>query len=474
MDKYNSWKRTDETEIDLADLLRSLCIRWKKIAACALASSIIFAGYGWMKNREGLDKDLTDLAQEAVLTVKEQQAVADAVQLDQETGKLEEYLENSILMQLDAYHKTEYIMFYSIDRADRQELASITESYLNFVMNGGAADALKKSGSRWQMDKSYLAEVITAYQKTYSSPYQIAVDDQTDSSLETDALFYVEITGGDEEEAERLALDVQTVLEQYSANVRKAAGSHRLKLVSSEKSVTADMGLLTQQHDKRTLLSSNKTNLASMTDAFSTEQMAVFHTAASQKEMPGEEVSEEKSGYGFGAAARYLLFGAVAGIFVYCGVFSFRYMFLDTVKSAEEMKRRYTFPVFGGICLENRKVTGTWEDAYGNTEEQVLSRIRSACRKQKITHLYAASDFLLSESGKKCLERMAARLSGWGIVMEIAENVHTDTDLWDSLTEAGNVLLVCRMGMTTHRMIDDAMNFYSGNGIDVTGAAVFL
>ena len=117
MDKYNSWKRTDETEIDLADLLRSLCIRWKKIAACALASSIIFAGYGWMKNREGLDKDLTDLAQEAVLTVKEQQAVADAVQLDQETGKLEEYLENSILMQLDAYHKTEYIMFYSIDRA---------------------------------------------------------------------------------------------------------------------------------------------------------------------------------------------------------------------------------------------------------------------------------------------------------------------------------------------------------------------
>ncbi len=474
MDKYNSWKKTDEAEIDMTDLLHRLCMRWKQIAVCALAFAVVFGVYGGLKSKGEADENLSDTAQESVLTVKERQAVDDAVQLRQETAKLEEYLENSILMQLDAYHKTKYIMFYRIDSAKRQELLAITESYLNFVMNGGAADALQESGKRWKIDKNYLAEVISAYQKTHSSPYQIALDEQADSSLAADSLFYVEITGRDAEQAERMALDMQNILEEYAVNVRKAAGSHRLKLISSEKSVTADMGLLTQQHDKRALLSSNKTNLASAIDDLNTEQLAVFHKTAGQKDILEENASEKMSDNGFGTAVKYMLLGTAAGIFICCGVFSCRYMFLDTVKSAEEMKRRYTFPVYGGLCLEGRGRTGVWEDAFGNTEEQVINRIRLACKKQEITQLYAASDFLFGEREKECLKRMAGQLGGWGITVRAAENINADISAWDGLKETGNVLLLCRMDMTTHRMIDDAMNFYLGNGIHVIGAAVFL
>ena len=68
---------------------------------------------------------------------------------------------------------------------------------------------------------------------------------------------------------------------------------------------------------------------------------------------------------------------------------------------------------------------------------------------------------------------MAGKLKDWGIDLTVAENVSADTAVWDELTEAGNVLLVCRMGRTTHQMIDRAMEFYLLNGIDVAGAAVF-
>ena len=57
------------------------------------------------------------------------------MRLEREIIGLETYLENSVLMQLDPYHKNKVIMLYWIDRAERQELPVITESYLHFVLN---------------------------------------------------------------------------------------------------------------------------------------------------------------------------------------------------------------------------------------------------------------------------------------------------------------------------------------------------
>lgn len=481
MDGQYSWKRTDEIEIDLADLLKRLCGQWKRIAACALVSATVLGGYGWAKGQNGSDVSVSDMAQEAELTEDEEQAVADAVRLENETKQLETYLENSILMQLDPYHKARYIMLYSIDRAQRRELQAVTESYLSFVQNGGAADAMADSKRGWKTDKSCLAEVITAYQKTYSSPYQVVVDEAADSGLFSESLFYVEITGRDAKEAEKMALDMQDVLDEYSARVKKEAGSHRLKLVSSMESITADSGLQSQQHDKRLLLSSNRANLKTATDAFSSEQTAVYEKETGVKNERNQEVQEAAvSGEGSGFSLKYIILGLMAGVFVYCCVFACWYVFSDTVKNTEEIKRMYAFSFFGGILPGSRNekkgcaVPEKCHDAYGSTQVQVMNRIRLACKKQGTAELYAVSDFRLNAAEKECLESMACRLRDCGIEMTVAENACMDTSAWDSLTETGNVLLVCRMGTTTHRMIDDALNFYLENGIAVIGAAAFL
>ena len=68
---------------------------------------------------------------------------------------------------------------------------------------------------------------------------------------------------------------------------------------------------------------------------------------------------------------------------------------------------------------------------------------------------------------------MAQRLDGYGIHTMIAENAGGSDALWDTMMETGNVLIVCRIGTTTHRMIDDAVRFYLENGISVMGAVMF-
>ncbi len=82
MDGQYFWKRTEETEIDLADLLKRLGRQWMRIALCALAFAALSGGYGWISGRSAREQSVADKAREAELTEDEKQAVEDAVQLD--------------------------------------------------------------------------------------------------------------------------------------------------------------------------------------------------------------------------------------------------------------------------------------------------------------------------------------------------------------------------------------------------------
>ena len=104
MNKNNDWKKSEEIEIDLADLIKRLCMKWKQILICALAFAVLAGGYGYLKNKSRADLPQLDEGEEIELTQEEQQSVLSAVQLQAENAGLEQYLETSLLMKADPYH----------------------------------------------------------------------------------------------------------------------------------------------------------------------------------------------------------------------------------------------------------------------------------------------------------------------------------------------------------------------------------
>ena len=486
MEKEYFWKRTEETEADAADILYRLFEQWRQIAVCAVAAAVILGGFGWIKS-QGDDKGYAlDTSQEIILTEEEERAVADAVRLEQETRDLEIYLDRSVLMQMDAYHKSRNIMLYCIDHVQIQELQAVTESYLNFVLNGGAADKLMELDSAEKTDKSCLAELITAYQKTYSSPYQVIAGEYAEGNLDAQSIFYVETAGKNSSDAEKRALELQKVIEKYSIEVQKNTGSHRLRLLNSMNSVTCDSSLQSQQRDKKALLTSNKTNLKLMTDAFNEKQSAVYKKTVYEEQEDEQEHTEEftagetSKSEKLKNSVKYAVFGFAGGIFAYGAVYLCWYILSDAVKSAGELKRRYCFPVYEGSTESDGKkqnqglLKAVGQDAFSQTQVQVMNRIRLTCLNQGITKLCAVSDFSLEECERAWLERVGRGLEEQNICMETAENVNADTEVWKRLIKTGNVLMVYRTGTTTHREIDDAMTFYTENSIAVAGAVVFL
>lgn len=464
MNLQNSWKRTQDIEIDLADLLRGLCVRWKQAVICAAAAALLLGGYGYFKNSRNTDAGgihaAEDIAADIVLDEEEQQKVTDAAALKEEALALKEYVDESVLMQIDPYHKNRAAILYCIEGAEYRNLQKILGSYVNFAANGGLADAvIKADKKRWDMDKSYLTELITAYQKTYTMPYETAVSDAADSSLLSDVLFCVEVTAEDEKMTKELARAVQSELEKYSLTAKKQAGRHKLTLLSCETSVTADGSLQAYQHDRRSALTSSLSNLQAMTGAFSEKQMIVYNDTAGIEEGK-EKTDENPSGSIFSISRKYIVLGLFGGIFLYICLYAGLYLVSDTIKSTGEMRRMYLFPVYGALSQEENKML------------QTLNRIRLSCRKKGITKLCVTADFPCTAKEKECIDGMTQQLREWGIGAFAAERVCSDAAVWDTLTETGYVLLVCRAGVTTHRQIDEEMQFYTENGIQPAGAAL--
>ncbi len=466
MNQNSSWKKTEEVEINLLDLLQKLCMQWKPILACAVVFACLLGGYKYVKDRGAAKTaDNSELVQDIVLTDAEQRNVNTAIKLSEEIDGIEEYLRDSVLMNLDPYHKNRVVLLYSIDDATKKTKQKIVESYLNFLGSGRMLDAIIESDSKkWNMDKSYLAELFSAYQRSDNS-YQIIMND---TSAET--LIYIETTGKDAEMAKDLASAVQNALKEYHSVVKESAGEHVLTLLSNEESVRTDNDIVGRKHDRNTVLASNLTTLKNLTDTFSEEQKAVYENAIKK------EGKEPKKVVSAGISKKYILLGFIGGIFVYCCLYACWYLLRDTIKSMAELKDHYNFPFYGGIVLKKgtkgngQDLSGSQKDAFEREKAQMMNRVRLACQKQGASMICLATDFSLNEQEKVCLDSVSKQLKEWGINTVLGENISGNISVWDKLTEAGIVLMVYKIGTTTHQMIDEEMSFYLENDIAVIGA----
>ena len=241
-----------------------------------------------------------------------------------------------------------------------------------------------------------------------------------------------------------------------------------LSLVSSQDSVKIDSGLLAQRDEKKQQLKARQDSLKAASDALSTEQKAVFNNEFDHEET---KESEEQVSPGNRIPLKYIVFGIAGGLGIYGAWFALSYLLRDTVKSAAQLQAQYRFPMYGSISVTAKK-SGK-QGGYEQEKEILLNRIRLSCRKQGIHKLCLAADFEPDDQEQACLQELCGQLEQWGISAAAAGKIGKNVAQWDALSEVGNVLLVCKRGVTTHREIDEQMEFYQENGIKVTGAALF-
>ena len=87
MDRQDSWKRTEDMEIDLKDLLYRLCMQWKQIAVTVFVSVILFTGCSYLRRNTEI-RTVESEVYELELTEEEEWDVESAVTLNDEIKEL--------------------------------------------------------------------------------------------------------------------------------------------------------------------------------------------------------------------------------------------------------------------------------------------------------------------------------------------------------------------------------------------------
>lgn len=473
MNDIKPWRRKEETEINLIASFKPLIRQWKQMLLCAVILACLLCAYKFQQDSIPMQEiENTTPGEESIkMTDDQQRQVNTAVILRKKVETAQTYLNESILMQLDPSHVCQATLLYSIDDANKDKKQKIIQSYMSFVNDGAALEALVKADSQWANQQEYLVELFSATLAD-SNPQWIL----TEQDIQEPTLFYVKISAENSSMAEKIIATLQEAIDDYHTSVNKIAGHHSLNLLSNQQMVKADRDIREKQQNSITQLSTNQMNLNNLITGFDENQKNAYEQMFSKKTEQNTSKNFENAKVKSNINVKWLLLGFVGGIFVYCLVFVCWYLLRDTVKNTDELRENYVFPVYGGIHLyKGKKGNGedlsiVQKDGFEREKAQMLNRIRLSCQQQEITEICLATDFSLSEQEKEFMAVVSKQLSEWKIKTVLVENITGNISMWDAMTSIGKLLLVCRINKTTHRMIDEEMAFFNENHLEVLGA----
>ncbi|MCH5342741.1 MAG: hypothetical protein J1E64_01790 [Acetatifactor sp.] len=484
----------EEREIDLIDLTVDILSHWRGILVCMLAGALLLGGFSYVRSYQRMGEILggaglsgENVSSEEQLEVLEQEltdtekaAVYTVINDEQKYASYQQYVESSVLMQMDPYNIYEVILLFKIQIDDMGQSYMLKSVYEDLINGVGLCQWIE---GQTGISASSAAELISAK----GSSSITVINGLQEAEIGNDCL-KVTIAHYDETECERLTQCVKDYMEQQYEYLSQELGAHEVVLLSESAGIIMDTGVRDRQlsyaNDKITLL----TNCAKAKDAFTENQQAYYELLKAGDEVLKED---EKSDEGTEIAVakpsvsvKYVVVGAVLFAFVYAGVFLVLYVLSGKLRTADELQRLYNISQMGLIVKDGEKkkfFIDRWIDALRNwnkrqfTREQSLELAAAAVKisagKQELDTICLMGCDLKAGADVVCQE-LKQRLEQENLAVKILDNVLYDASVMEELESAKGIVLVEKAGSTMYNEISRELELASRQGIKVLGGIV--
>ena len=333
-------------EISLRQLFWKVMMGWKLWIVCAVLFAILLPGVKYAKDVRAYHaaQQPKDEKQEptVVLTDDEQQQIDDVKSLNLLIEKNSNYMQNSILMNIDPYQEhrmelqyyidSDFVMNYTKD-SKKDYTSAIANAYVDYANNGVDQKTIWKDVSTKSEDK-YLAELVSAYNNS-------------------DNTFSVIIKYTDKKGLESVAKQIQNELEKKQPEFSKRIGGHKLVLVSENYQICTDSDLATSQGNVSNLIKSYRDQITTLKSAMSEDQLSELE----REENLESDDKEESAAVQVAAPAlskKYVVLGFVMGVFLAALYLVCIAVLSNKLQAAEELVRYYKMRQFGIITREQR------------------------------------------------------------------------------------------------------------------------
>lgn len=478
----NNWNRSQEREISIRDLFWEILYGWRFLIVSALILAVLLGGYSYIKSwksvkNAGVQNHVSIEDLEKSLSVEEREDVNQAKSIQKQIEEKEEYQKESILMNLDAYHQDRKMLQYYVDtnytwslnkENEEDYVKELLGGYAAYIDTQGILDDIREEVN-WKEEDTYIGELLA-----------VADTDEAKSMYNT---FIVYVTGKDKEMVQKLSDAVEKAMKEYQSVLTEKIGAHELVLVDSHESVFVNKGLLTQQEELDTSISTCKTQLDTLVNEFSEVQKQILNGIKDESWQQTQETVSLKAG----VSKKYILLGGFAGILLSILWIVLRYILSKKIKNAEEIQQIYGLRILGNLSSqegEEKKrflsVVDDWlvkkqgKEKWSREEkrELILTNLLVTCKKESFQKVFFTSSLHLGEEDKKELYFFIEKLEETGVQAVFEENIIRNAKAFEQMAEMGHVVLVEKAGKTVYETLEKQLTLCGEQGAGVIGMIV--
>lgn len=474
----------EDRKISLADLLIYVLKGWRWLLAGMLLMGIAAGGIRYLeeikavkeyqkiysagevqqqqgKTELGKGQPAPDLKQlREKMSEEEKRAVKKVVRLEKEYAQMEDYMQSSVLMQMDAYRVSTARLQYWVDMDTGKDKGGTAET-------GMTAGVLVDAYINRIMDSQWRKNVLESVDDSIGLQYL----SEMISVTKTDHAFVVYMKYTEQGQLRKIANELKKDLGNYCKELSGSFGTHRLVLVNESVGVVVDNDVYTIQQNRKSALLTLENNIAAYKAAFNDAQKSLYtgkivvsKTEKTQDNtLEGDEDEEVIESPAPRIRIYNILLGAILGMLLAGIVRASVYVFSDKLKNGDNIE---AYPGISGLgYMEEQKteVSGYFGrldaklDRYSRrncgslTNEQqiqmIVSNIALCCEKERLKNIYFNSS--VNFTGEKT-GQIADMLRKRGIAVSNGLSILQDAAAMEDMCRADGVVFFEETGKSRY------------------------
>ena len=341
-----------------------------------------------------------------------QNAIAEA---DKQIESLQEYIDNSIYMQIDPNNIQTVSVQYGLKTSNN--VGNILNSFITYINDGGLKEELSDTDE--DLKVKYWRDIVSCYQSSNN--------------------LIVTVVHSDMDQAKRIMSIIKERVMNYVPKVKNLQGDFSLEELKISEYVKTDTGVVNNQNNNRNNLKNYTTNRADLNNKLIGFQNSK-KTYIEKNEPDNLKAADTNTKV---LMVAYILLGILFGAVIAFVIVALKYILGDTLRAANDIKESdlsllgtYSAPNQYKPDLERSKM-----------DVEVLAKAKNADK----VFFYVMSD---DEISKKVAKDYEESLKASGIAVETGSNISESAEELKKMIACGNCVFIAEVGKTTYRQLE--------------------
>ena len=341
-----------------------------------------------------------------------QNAIAEA---DKQIGSLQEYIDNSIYMQIDPNNIQTVSVQYGLKTSNN--VGNILNSFITYINDGGLKEELSDTDE--DLKVKYWRDIVSCYQSSNN--------------------LIVTVVHSDMDQAKRIMSIIKERVMNYVPKVKSLQGEFSLEELKTSEYVKTDTGVVNNQNNNRNNLKNYTTNRADLNNKLIGFQNSK-KTYIEKNEPDNLKAADTNTKV---LMVAYILLGILFGAVIAFIIVALKYIFGDTLRTANDIKES-DLNLLGTYSTLNQYKPDLERS---KMDVEVLAKAKNADK----VFFYVMSD---DEISKKVAKDYEESLKASGIAVETGSNISESAEELKKMIACGNCVFIAEVGKTTYRQLE--------------------